>query len=155
MNAQRGKYFEIMEEFGRRIGDDLTPNEYGVTSLVSDGVTISLERPDQSNFIYLHAPVKRLGTDPAGELARAMRQNLFAMPLSGSWLAHDAETNELILCFSARIDHISTDDLIAMVEAMATAARDLDADHTSPDAPSTGDRTVEDLSAHSFSVFRV
>ncbi|RVU14838.1 CesT family type III secretion system chaperone [Methylobacterium oryzihabitans] len=124
----------LLAELGDLAGIDLTPDADGVATVLLDGVRISIECPEESPFLYLHAALWRLGPDRAREIEEAMRANLFGLPLSGAWLALDGASDEVVLCSAARSAGLAPDDLAALIEAMAGAARDLQARRTAPAA---------------------
>ncbi|WP_298962169.1 CesT family type III secretion system chaperone [uncultured Methylobacterium sp.] len=124
----------LLAELGDLAGIDLTPDPEGVATVLLDGVRISLECPEESPFLYLHAALWRLGPDRGREIEEAMRANLFGLPLSGAWLALDGTSDEVVLCSAARSAGLAPDDLAALIEATAVAARDLQARRTAPDA---------------------
>lgn len=125
MISDKDPFLNLLRELGELAGDDLAPNEHRLTTLTFDGVDISLENPAQSPFLYFHAPIKRLSSDSAHELGEAMKLNLFHLPLTGSWLALDAETEELVLCFSAPLETTTAANLGSTIQVLASAVTDL------------------------------
>src|SRR5262249_5726418 len=112
---------QALSELGAAIDADLTPDENGVVALtVEDDVMLSIEVPADSDFVYFHATVKRLGgKDRAAELEDAMERNLFGLSMSGTWLALDRESDELLLCYSLLAADVDADKLSGTIEALA------------------------------------
>ncbi len=115
----------MLADLGKRLNANLDPSSDRVVTIELDGVLISLESPEQSSFMYFHAPVRRLSAEAGSEYTVAMRRNLFGLPMTGAWLAADAETDELILCHSAPLAETTEDRLIASIEAVASAVNEL------------------------------
>ena len=129
-----GRNFQaLLTALGAEGGLDLSPDPHGVVSILLDDVTVSLESPAGSAFLYLHAGVRRLGADRAGEIETALAQNLFRLPLSGAWLALDATSDELLLCAATPLAPLTPPSLRAWLAAMVTGVRDL-RDHDRDDA---------------------
>jgi hypothetical protein len=126
MAIAQARFVHVFKELGVIVGADLMPDDNGVVTLtLGDDVTLSIEVPNDSAFIYFHSPVKRLNVaDRATELEAAMRQNLFGLPLSGAWLALDSASDELLLCYSLLGDGLQADRLANVLEALAAAVRD-------------------------------
>lgn len=116
---------ELLSELGDEAGVDLAPSPHGVVTVVFDGVTVSIENPDNSPFVYFHSPIRRLGADRARELEAAMRANLFGLPLSGAWLALDGTSDELFLCYSAQSAQLTSASMLALMEAVAASVGEL------------------------------
>lgn len=108
------------------MGVDLMPDENGVVTLsVGDDVTLSIEVPPDSAFIYFHSPVQRLaGGNRAGKLEAAMNRNLFGLAVSGAWLALEPSSDELLLCYSLPGKDLTAEDLASIVDALGEAVRD-------------------------------
>src|SRR5262245_22377531 len=126
MTIAQSRFSNLFRDLGAAAGTDLMPDANGVVSLTfDDDVTVSIEAPADSEFIYFHSPVKRLGGDRAAELEAAMRVNLFDLSVSGAWLALDSTNDELVLCYSLLGDGADADRLANVLEALAAAVRDL------------------------------
>jgi Tir chaperone protein (CesT) family len=126
MAIAQTRFSNIFKELGAAVGADLMPDDNGVVSLTfDDDVTVSIEAPADSEFIYFHSPVKRLDGDRAEELEAAMRINLFELSVSGAWLALDSNNDELVLCYSLLGDVLDADKLANVLEALTAAVREL------------------------------
>jgi hypothetical protein len=117
----------IFRDLGASIGADVMPDEHGVVTLhVGDDVELSVEVPDESAFVYFHSPVRRLvAGSRAAEIEGLMRQNLFRLPVSGAWLALDAEADEILLCYAAPAQDLTADKLASIIEALSEAVREV------------------------------
>ena len=118
---------QVLSELGASVGADLTPDANGVVTLAfGDDVTLAIEVPADSDFVYFHGTVKRLGsTDRVAALEDAMERNLFGLSMSGAWLALDRSSDELLLCYSSLAAGVDADKLSATLEALAATVRAL------------------------------
>jgi hypothetical protein len=116
---------QVLSELGASAGADLTPDANGVVTLAfGDDVSLSIEVPADSDFIYFHATVKRLGsTNRVAALEDAMERNLFGLSMSGAWLALDRSSDELLLCYSLLAAGVDADKLSGTLEATVRALR--------------------------------
>ena len=119
------RFQDLLAALGAEDGLDLSPDPHGVVSILLEDVTVSLESPEGSTSLYLHAAVRRLGADRAAAIETALAQNLFRLPLSGAWLALDATSDELLLCAATPLAPLTPPALRAWLAAMATGVRDL------------------------------
>jgi len=118
---------QVLSELGASVGADLAPDANGVVTLAfGDDVTLALEVPADSDFVYFHSTVKRLGgADRVAALESAMERNLFGLPMSGAWLALDRSSDELTLCYSLLAASVDADRLSGTLEALAATVRAL------------------------------
>lgn len=145
MSGTERAFLDILDDLGSRAGQDLRPDGHGVLTLTMDGIDFSLESPANSGAVYLQAAVRKVGPDRAGTFAAAMRRNLFGLPLSSGWLAHDAQTDDLRLCTAVPLAGLGGDRLVAVMEALvasvATLRREDLADGADPAAAEVVDRS--------------
>ncbi|MEN3386726.1 MAG: hypothetical protein V7608_6770 [Hyphomicrobiales bacterium] len=118
---------QVLSELGASIGADLKPDANGVVTLaIGDDVALSIEVPADSDFVYFHGSVKRLGgSDRVAALEDAMERNLFGLSMSGAWLALDRSSGELLLCYSSLAAGVDADKLLGTLEALAATVRAL------------------------------
>jgi hypothetical protein len=118
---------QVLGELGASVGADLTPDANGVVTLAfGDDVTLAIEVHADSDFVYFHGTVKRLGSiDRGAALEDAMERNLFGLSMSGAWLALDRSSDELLLCYSSLAAGVDADKLSATLEALAATVRAL------------------------------
>lgn len=98
---------------GSEAGTDLALNADGVVAIqLSDDVQCSIEMPEHSDHIHLHAPVMTLSpSDPRGVLEGAMARNLFGLAPPTAWLAWEAGTRTVLLCAGMSADGLSDERL--------------------------------------------
>lgn len=125
MSGTERAFLDILDDLGSRAGQDMRPDGHGVLTLTMDGVDFSLESPAHSGFVYLQAAVRKVGPDRAGTFAAAMRRNLFGLPLSSGWLAHDPDTDDLRLCTTVPLTGLVADRLVGVMEALVASVATL------------------------------
>lgn len=96
----RSKINEALGVLGAEMGFDLALDSNGSIVLeFSEDIALTLEYPLESERICLHANVCFLPRGAREQaLVLALKRNLFEQGLSGSWLALDKETEEVVLC---------------------------------------------------------
>lgn len=140
MSGTERAFLDILDDLGSRSGQDLKPDGQGVLTLTLDGVDFSLESPAHSGFVYLQAAVRKVGPDRAATFAAAMRRNLFGLPLSSGWLAHDPETDDLRLCTAVPLVGLAGDRLVGVMEALVASVATIRREDFAGDGP---ERAVE------------
>lgn len=138
MSGSERAFLDILGDLGARAGQDLQPDRHGVLTLTMDGVEFSLESPAHAGFVYLQAAVRKAGPDRERAFAAAMRRNLFGLPLSSGWLAHDAETDDLRLCTAVPLAGLDGDRLVAVMEALVASVVTLRREGLAESVPAGG-----------------
>lgn len=113
---------EALGELGARVGQDCMPDPNGVVTFTADHLQLSIETKPTDDHAYFHVPVGRLAEMPRGALRTALEYNLFQQPLTGSWLALDRETDELVLCLAVPKAGLDADTLATVLDGLAEAA---------------------------------